>query len=204
MRERVANAMHFAYVVLAAGSSSRMGRDKLISPLAGRSPLERFAALLNGRAVAIVTTPSRLEICRQLMPHAIVLVNDRSQDGMTSSLRVSLEAVADYECVGVMLGDKPLLERATLDRLEWIVSWSPLDIVYPQSEAGVPGHPVYLSRRAREHVAELPNGDTLRELRRNPVLTLAAIPCDDAGAFLDIDTEGDWVRAERFLQTSGR
>ncbi|MEO7202538.1 MAG: nucleotidyltransferase family protein [Candidatus Tumulicola sp.] len=196
--------MRFAYVVLAAGSSRRMGRDKLTSPLSGRSPLERLAALLNGRAVVIVTTASRLETCQQLMPNAIVLVNERPQDGMTSSLRVSLEAVADHECIGVLLGDKPLLARATLDRLESLVSRSPLDVVYPQSETGVPGHPVYLSRRARAHVAELPSGDTLRELRGHAVLTSTAIPCDDAGAFLDIDTQDDWLRAERFARTFGR
>jgi CTP:molybdopterin cytidylyltransferase MocA len=181
-----------------------MGRDKLVAPLAGSSPLERLAALLNGRAVVIVTTASRLVACKQLVPNAIALVNEHPHDGMTSSLRVSLESVADCDAVGVLLADKPLLARPTLDTLESIVTWSPLDIVYPQSETGVPGHPVYLSRRARAHVAELRNGDTLRELRAHAALTSAAIPCDDAGAFLDIDTEEDWLRAERFALTSGR
>jgi CTP:molybdopterin cytidylyltransferase MocA len=181
-----------------------MGHDKLTSPLAGRSPLERLAVLLNGRATAIVTTPSGLETCKQLMPNAIALVNERPQDGMTSSLRVALRALEEYDYAGVLLGDKPLLEPATLDALESVVSWSPLDIVYPQSETGVPGHPVYLSIRARAHVPALPDGDTLRELRGRAVLTSTAVPCDDAGAFLDIDTEDDWIRAERFVQTSGR
>jgi CTP:molybdopterin cytidylyltransferase MocA len=181
-----------------------MERDKLTSPLAGRSPLQRLAVVLQGRVVVVVTTASRLETCTQLMPNATALVNGRPQDGMTSSLRVSLEAVADYECAGVVLGDKPLLERATLGLLESIVSLSASDIVYPESEAGVPGHPVYLSRRARAHVAELPNGDTLRELRGLALLTSTAVPCEDAGAFLDIDTQDDWLRAERFAQTFGR
>lgn len=196
--------MCFGYVVLAAGSSSRMGRDKLVAPLAGSSPLERLATLLSGRTVVVVTTASRLAACKQLMPHAIALVNEHPHNGMTSSLRVSLESVAECDSVGVLLADKPLLARPTLDTLESIVTWSPLDIVYPQSETGVPGHPVYLSRRARSHVAELPNGDTLRELRGRALLTSAAIPCDDDGAFLDIDTEDDWLRAERFAQASGR
>lgn len=137
------------------------------------------------------------------MPNATALVNERPRDGMTPSLRAALESVAEYESVGVLLGDKPLLASATLDRFESIVSWSPLDIVYPQSETGVPGHPVYLSRRARAHVGKLPNGDTLRELRRHAILTSTTVPCDDAGAFLDIDTEDDWLRAERFAQSSG-
>ncbi len=181
-----------------------MGRDKLTSQLAGTSPLERLAALLNGRAAAIVTTASRLEACKQLMPDAVALVNERPQDGMTSSLRVSLESVADYDCVGVLLGDKPLLARATLDRLESMVAWSPLDIVYPESESGVPGHPAYLSRRARASVQRLPNGDTLRLLREHALLTSTGIPCEDAGAFLDIDTEDDWLRAESLARASRR
>jgi CTP:molybdopterin cytidylyltransferase MocA len=188
------------YVVLAAGASRRMGRDKLSMPLGGRSPLERLSRLLVGRAAVLVSSEGhRAEYASQI-PTATVVVNESPQNGMTSSFRVAVPFLDDFDRVGVVLADKPLLLRTTLERLESDVASATSDVVYPRSEAGEPGHPVYLSRRAVEAVTRLPDGDTLRALRNDAMLSTLAIPCDDPGAYLDIDTEEDWVAAELFAR----
>jgi molybdenum cofactor cytidylyltransferase len=190
--------MAVAYVLLAAGSSSRMGYEKLTVPLAGRSPLQRLAAVLRERACIVVTSERLRETCAQLFAGATIVVNERPQDGMTSSLRVALPAAIEYDRIGVLLGDKPLISNATLEELERIAIASECDIVFPVSARGEPGHPVYLSRRAMQAAALLPNGDTLRRLRDDTSLTQRAVECADAGAFVDIDTEADRANAERY------
>jgi CTP:molybdopterin cytidylyltransferase MocA len=174
-----------------------MGRDKLSAPLAGRSPLERLADLLHDRTVWLVTSRSSSALYAGQFPSATIVVNDTPERGMTSSFRAALTLVGDCDPVGVVLGDKPLLSRVTLERLENAAVETPCDVVYPQSRDGEPGHPVYLSRRALGVVENLPDGDTLRMLRETPELGTLAVPCDDAGAYIDIDTEEDWSRAER-------
>jgi CTP:molybdopterin cytidylyltransferase MocA len=131
------------------------------------------------------------------MPSAAVAVNSSPQNGMTSSFRVAVPLLADCDRVGIVLADKPLLLRTTLERLEREVEDTTSDVIYPRSAAGEPGHPVYLSRRAIDAAMRLPDGDTLRALRKDPTLSSLAIACDDRGAYVDIDTESDWVAAER-------
>jgi molybdenum cofactor cytidylyltransferase len=202
-RRRVAVCSHvrLTYVVLAAGASSRMGRDKLSMPLAGSSSLERIGRLLVGRAVVIVCTARQLAAHASQIPFATAIVNDSPQGGMTSSLRVALPALEGSDRLGIVLADKPLLSRSTLERLEARAASSDRDIVYPRSRDGAPGHPVYLSPSAMKASARLPDGDTLRALREDPALSTLAIECDDPGAYFDIDTEADWFEAERLARS---
>jgi CTP:molybdopterin cytidylyltransferase MocA len=197
---RYDRAVRLTYIVLAAGASRRMGRDKLSIPLAGSTPLERLSRLLVGRAVVLVSSQRHLADYTAQIPAATVVVNESPQNGMTSSFRVAIPFLDDCDRVGVVLADKPLLLRTTLERLEDHVANATSDVIYPQSDAGEPGHPVYLSRRAIEAATRLPDGDTLRTLRNDATLSTRGIPCDDPGAYLDIDTEEDWVAAERFAR----
>jgi molybdenum cofactor cytidylyltransferase len=192
--------VRLTYVVLAAGASRRMGRDKLSLRLGGSSALERLSRLLVGRAVVIVSSERHLAEYTAQIPTATAIVNESPQKGMTSSFRVAVPFLDDCDRAGVVLADKPLLLRTTLERLENDVANAASDVIYPQSDAGEPGHPVYLSRRAIEATARLPDGDTLRALRNDATLSTLAISCHDPGAYFDIDTEEDWVAAERLAR----
>jgi CTP:molybdopterin cytidylyltransferase MocA len=188
------------YVVLAAGAARRMGRDKLSALLAGSSPLERVGRLLVGRPVVLVCGDGHRDAYTSQMPQATVVVNHSPQNGMTSSFRSALPLLRGSDRVGIVLADKPLLSRSTLERLEGRLASSDRDIAYPQSPSGEPGHPVYLSRRAMDVATGLPDGDTMRFLRDDPALSTLAIECDDPGAYVDIDTEADWFEAERLAR----
>jgi CTP:molybdopterin cytidylyltransferase MocA len=177
-----------------------MGRDKLSLPLDTISPLERIARLLTGRHVIVVTSQAHSDSHRALMPKATVVVNERPQDGMASTLRAAAELVAESDRTGILLGDKPLLLRSTLERLENQIALLECDVAYPRSSSGEPGHPVYLSAKALRAATLLPNGDSLRMLRNDPSLATSALECADAGAYLDIDTEEDWLAAERYAR----
>ncbi|HEY1428025.1 MAG TPA: NTP transferase domain-containing protein [Candidatus Tumulicola sp.] len=192
------------YIVLAAGASSRMGREKLAAPLAGRSPLGRLANMLRDRTVLLIASRDKAYQYGQLMPAATVLINENPANGMTSSLRVALSSIGDCERAGIVLADKPLLLRATLEGLEAVAGATASDIVFPQSAGGEPGHPVYLSQRALAAVASLPDGDSLRALRSNPNLAALAVPSEDPGAFIDVDTEEDWQKAEAIARQLDR
>jgi CTP:molybdopterin cytidylyltransferase MocA len=177
-----------------------MGSDKLSRALAGRSPLERIRRLLAGRSVVLVVSKERSQTYAAQIPQARIVVNERPQDGMTSSLRSAIPLLGHCDRIGIMLADKPLLLRATLERLERDAATSQHDVVYPISNAGEPGHPVFLSRNAAETAMQLPNGDTLRALRTDSSLAIRAVECHDAGAYLDIDTEADVAEAEELAR----
>lgn len=111
-----------AGILLAAGTSSRMGRDKLLVELGGETLLRRAAA----RAVdagldplVVVLGPGRerhAEELRGLDP--LVVENDRPEDGKSRSVRLGLDAVPDdVEAAVVMLADMPFVTAGMIDAL---------------------------------------------------------------------------------------
>ena len=183
--------MRAHYVVLAAGESARMGFDKPVSRLGATAPLEHIARALGERR-AIVVIPTRLQaVASEMMPQAIVVVNDEPQRGMTHSFHVGLRVVDPDEPFGVLLGDMPAMTPVTLERTEALLAGG-VDVAFPVRADGTPGHPVLFSPRARPIVDSLPDGDTLRRARDDASLVRATWTCTDASAFLDLDVPEQW------------
>lgn len=118
--------MNVVAVVLAAGASSRFGSQKLLAPLRGRPVLQHVldALALAGLAdVAVVlgTDADTVENAIRWRAERRT-VNPRPQDGLSSSLRVGLDAAAEdpaADAALIVLGDQPTLRpdvvRAVID-----------------------------------------------------------------------------------------
>jgi CTP:molybdopterin cytidylyltransferase MocA len=185
------------YVVLAAGGARRMGFAKATTPLAGVAPVARLAATLEGRDLAVVTSTAQRDACAREVPGARIFVNPSPERGMTSSLSVAHAALDPEATLGVLLADKPLVSRRTLERCEHALG--SCDVLYA-TVLGEPGHPVYFAPAARARLRDVPDGDTLRVLRDHPDLRRADVACDeDPGVVIDLDTPQAWDAAERQL-----
>lgn len=114
-----------------------------------------------------------------------VVRNDQPGLGMSHSLKLANRVVAGDAALIVLLGDKPLVSSALIERI--CDAAGDADIAYPVRRTQ-PGHPVFLSPRARERIDDLPEGDTLRTLRDDARLRVKAVKTDDEGAFFDVDT----------------
>ncbi len=180
------------YAVLAAGAARRMGFAKVFTALpSGKAPLEGIATLLHARKAVVVVPSARVDDARRMAPAMRVVTNDETERGMTHSLRLALSAIEKDEDFGVVLGDKPFLRAETLERLEKCLDG--FDVAYPVDAAGMPGHPVLFSRRARAIVEALPDGDTLFQARDDAMLRRHAFEVDDKGAFTDLNTREQWL-----------
>ena len=171
-------------IILAAGSSSRVGRQKLLMPFRGR-PLIEYSIKAAARWQPVVVC-SR-EVAHYLAGRADVAVirNDEPELGMSHSLTLANRAIEEDVAIAVLLADEPLVSE---DLIETIRRASrSADVTYPQ-RGGQPGHPVVLSSRARRFIDRLPPGDTVRLLRAHLALTVRAVDTADEGAFFDIDT----------------
>ncbi|MHB8178516.1 MAG: nucleotidyltransferase family protein [Vulcanimicrobiaceae bacterium] len=178
------------YVVLAAGRSARMGFDKVIQPLAGRSPLERVVAALGTRNVVLVVPTRLVHRAVRIAPNARIVVNDEPERGMSHSLRLALELIGQDAHFGVVPADLVGMTQATLARTEALLHEG-IDVAYPLDGNGVAGHPVLFSPGMRRVVEELPDGDTLR-MARDSNCKRATWICPDTSAFLDIDDPVAW------------
>ncbi len=168
-----------------------MGFEKVFEPLNGRSPLQRIAEALGEREAFVVVPPERIDRAVQQAPSALTIANDQPQRGMSYSLKVALAALPPDRDFAVLLGDMPCIDDALLQRIERGFG-DDADVAYPIGADGVPGHPVVFAARAREAVAVLPDGDTLSQARDAKSLSRKAVPCDDRGAFVDLDLPSQW------------
>lgn len=111
-----------AGIVLAAGSSTRMGRNKLLLPLGGESVLRRVvrrALAARLEPLVVVLPPDGDRVVSELsgLPCRPV-VNPDPGRGQPSSLRVGIEALpAEVEAAVVLLGDMPLVTEAMVAAL---------------------------------------------------------------------------------------
>lgn len=106
-------------VVMAAGSSSRFGGDKLMERLDGKSLIRRaLEAIPEGvfSGVAVVTRLTEAEdIARQ---HGWVIVrNDVPEAGVSRTIRMGTEALLGCDAILYLVADQPLLSAETVERV---------------------------------------------------------------------------------------
>ena len=98
-------------VVLAAGSSSRMGRPKQTLQFKGESLLRRAvqAAIGGGCDPVIVVTGAHADLSRRELKGLDVreVLNTSWETGMASSVRAGVEGIADADAVVLLLCDQP-------------------------------------------------------------------------------------------------
>ncbi|HEY1868523.1 MAG TPA: nucleotidyltransferase family protein [Candidatus Cybelea sp.] len=171
-------------VILAAGSSSRIGKQKLLMPFRGR-PLIEYSIEAAARWQPVVVC-SR-EVAHHLAGRADVALirNEEPELGMSHSLTLANRAIEEDVAIGVLLADKPLVSEDLIETVRRASRGA--DVTYPQ-HGGQPGHPVVLSPRARRFIDHLPPGDTVRLLRAHLALSVHPVDTADEGAFFDIDT----------------
>lgn len=178
--------MNARAVILAAGTSSRMGAQKLLMPYRGRTMIEYVIDAARAWHPLVVAGE---EVARLLGGRSDIdlIVNEEPQRGMAHSLRLADAELAHDRALIVLLGDKPQVTELLIRRI--YDALGDADVCYPVHEkSGEPGHPVIFSSAARKKIQELADGDTLRELRDDSSLERVTVPTDEPGAFFDVDT----------------
>jgi molybdenum cofactor cytidylyltransferase len=183
-------------VILAAGSSTRMGTAKQLLRLDDRPLLQHV--LDNVRAsgvkeIVLVLGFAAEEIRREVgVQNVRVVLNESYQQGMGTSLKAGLSAV-DSQSAGalIVLADQPLVRPATLDLLIAEHRHSKAQIVIP-TYRGFRGNPVLLDRSVFAEVMALDGDMGCRAIFGDHPEGIVKLPVDDAGILLDIDRQSDF------------
>ena len=186
----------YTAVILAAGSSKRLGFNKLILKIDGE-PVIRKAVLpflsAGVSRVLVVTGTDSQDLKEALMGCSVeyVLNNDHAL-GMSTSVVAVLPFIDQATGVFFHLGDKPFIEKGILERMVGMFRESRDRIIVPFFE-GKKGHPILMDvRRYREEMGSLKGDKGLREIIENHAEDVICIRGDE-GSLLDIDTVEDVV-----------
>lgn len=192
-----------AAVVLAAGTSSRMGgQSKPLLPWGNQTVIEAIVNRLlpwHFAEIVVVTGHQRRNVARVLnhLPVQTVPNPNYAQGEMLSSLQAGLRALPDSisACL-VVLGDQPMLDGRVIGRVLAAYAQGQGEIVQP-AYRGERGHPVLFARRFWRDLLDLPTGAPRDVIRRYPD-QVAAVEVETDSILRDIDTPEQY-RRERDL-----
>ncbi|MGN6554573.1 MAG: nucleotidyltransferase family protein [Verrucomicrobiota bacterium] len=203
--ESASNGLGLGVVILAAGSSRRMGKPKLLLPWGETTVLGQLLRqwnALGAAQIAIVSSSTAThlepELERLQFSSANRIQNAASDQGMFSSVRAAAQWngwSAGLTHWAIVLGDQPHLKLETLRDLIGFGAGQPEKICQPLRN-GRGRHPVLLPRRQFLELGKTEATD-LKAFLVSKANELAGFEADDAGLDLDIDTPEDYERARQ-------
>ena len=180
-------------ILLAAGSGSRFGSDKLLHPLADGTPLA-LAAARRLRPVCdrvlVVLRPGSTTLAERLAAEGFEqVVSAASLHGMGHSLAAGVRATADAGGWIIALADMPFIAPASYDCVATALRAGG-SIVVPEYR-GRRGHPVGFARQWGAQLARLTGDEGARGIVAGSPEAVVRCEVDDPGIVRDVDHMAD-------------
>ena len=197
--------MKVAALILAAGSSRRMGSPKALLRFAEETFLSRIARVLHeggAHSVAVVVGGiHRTEIeeaARQLKPALRVIENRAPGEGPITSVRRGIEETPGVDGYLIHPVDLPGVEVADVAAILAAAAAEPGAGAVVPSVDHRRGHPLFLrTNEARKLLEEPPRFATVRDLLRDDAIKLAYVLRENGALLRDFDTPSDLDRDPR-------
>lgn len=203
----MSRAPSFCAIILAAGESTRMGRDKALlswPPSSSGPPGKTFlsAAIeslsFNDLVIVVVGNNEASLAPVVYASGGVVVRNPEPERGQFSSLQVGLQEVLNRGRDGAMLTlvDRPPAKAATLRTLRDGFD----DVAAREKWALIPeyggrhGHPILVGREMIEAFLKAPPTATAREVQRQHQERIEYLPVDDPLVVLNVNTPEDYAR----------
>ena len=200
----MARAPSLAGVILAAGESTRMQRDKALLTWQGKTFLGAAMESLRPHCqLIIVVAGKNVDSLKPVVFAAggFLVVNPDTDRGQFSSLQVGLQEVLDRgrDAAIVTLIDRPPAAPGTVKSLRDRF----LEEVRQGHWAVVPqygdkhGHPIVIGREMIEAFLRAPVESTARDVEHKHQPHVVYVPVDDANVTMNVDTPEDYARLVR-------
>ena len=188
-------------IILAAGSSRRMGSQKLLLPFGQSTLIETVIDNVIASAVdhvMVVLGPDQEEIMQVIGKRPVQFCHNREHEkGMLSSIICGIRALpADALSALIFLGDQPGIPPTVTNRIIHTYNEELIGIVIPVYEHRR-GHPLLVDMKYRKEVEKLDLEKGLRALRHQFPQDVLEVEVDEPGILLDIDTREDYLKATR-------
>ncbi len=179
-------------ILLAAGEAKRMGRPKLLMPFGGTTILERtLDNLLNSKVdEVILVLGAEAQQMKGIVARKTVkaVFNPDYRRGMSTSLIAGLKQVdSQAQKVMVALGDQPLIDTGTYDKLIETSLGCDKGIIVPTYQ-NKRGNPILFSIKYKGELLRLEGDVGGREIIKKYLDDVLEVAVDSEGINIDIDT----------------
>jgi molybdenum cofactor cytidylyltransferase len=196
----MARSPSFCGVILAAGESSRMGRDKALLPWHGGTFLSGAIDALKPHVdlVLVVVGKNKDALTYTVdAAGAFLIENVHPERGQFSSLQTGLQEVLNRgrDAAIIALVDRPparvetveLLKEQFLSLAEDQNKWA----VVPEQK-GVHGHPIVVGREMINAFLKAPASSNARDVEHSVAARIAYVPVADPYVAANVDTPEDY------------
>lgn len=185
--------MNVAAILLAAGSASRFGSNKLLHRLAHGVPIAVQSARHLKKEieqVVAVVRPGSDELQKAFSSEGVKsIVCEHADDGMGASLACAVRAMQKVDAYLVALADMPFIRPSSIEAVrDALIGGAPLVAPYFHSRRG---HPVGISGQFRSELEALSGDEGAKKLLARHADKLVKIPVGDPGVIRDIDKPSD-------------
>jgi molybdenum cofactor cytidylyltransferase len=186
--------LNVAAILLAAGSASRFGSDKLLHPLPHSVPLAiqsvRHLRAVFEQNVFVVVRPGAMALSELLQKEGCEVVPcERAADGMGASLACGVRAAGTADAYLVALADMPFIRPSSVAAVrDELLKGASLAAPYFRARRG---HPVGISSRFRDALLQLKGDEGAKKLFTAHASEIVKVPVGDPAVLRDIDTPSD-------------
>lgn len=186
--------MKISMIIPAAGLSKRHPPNKLLDKIGGKTVIvQTIESLLNHNFEILLITGhdnKRLTeaISLSIRKQIIVIKNNQYRGGLSESIKKGVDSVkGDCEYFGFCLGDKPFIQKETIDAMVNKLEKEMPKILIPTFN-GFTGHPAFFSQTYRNDLLNISGDSGGRELLNSQESNVTYFPVLDRGIILDMDT----------------
>ena len=188
-------------IILAAGSSRRMGAQKLLMPYGEGTMIETVVdQVLNSQVneVLVVLGADHEKVKQALGERPVKYCHNTEHDqGMFSSVICGLRSIPeDAGAVLIYLGDQPAIPPAVTNTVIDAYNEELYGIVIPV-HMHRRGHPLLVDLKYRKEIEKLDLEQGLRALRHHFPQDVLEVEVDEPGILVDIDTPEDYKKATK-------
>lgn len=193
--------MNITAIVLAAGKSSRMGENKLLLTLDGKTILDHILDNLQNYPTIVVTGHRPKDIEPIITRHGARAVHNLDYEkGMTTSFQAGLRALSpDVDTAYMVLSDTFGFKPKILDAMEEKMASTTALLVSP-IYVGKRGHPVLVAYELFKEFLELGEGETMKDVVLRHEHEHEYVE-GDMWTRIDLDTPEDYERVKRLWVT---
>jgi molybdenum cofactor cytidylyltransferase len=186
-------------VVLAAGESRRMGRQKLLLDFGANTVIETIVKAALDSSVdetLVVLGADRGEVKRTLRSYPVrFAVNADYRKGMLSTIQAGFQAMPwKVEAAVIMLGDQPAIPVQVVDDIIGAFRETRKGMVVPV-HGGRRGHPILVGAKYKEEILGLDPEVGLRQLVRAHADDIFEVEAATPAIHMDLDLPADYEAA---------
>lgn len=189
-------------IVLAAGASSRFRGTKQLAELSGRTLVRRAIEAIPAAAVSetlVVVGFRAKEVGTTLGGRARTVHNARFREGMGSSVRAGIEALAEGTPGAlILLADQPFVTRALVKRV--LSTFEAKGGIVAAARGDLVAPPVVFSRSYFDELTALRGDRGAKAVIELHPGALTRVEVRSDRTLLDIDTREDLEAARRLLE----